>query len=74
MNRKNNLRDCRLKKGLTLKQLAQRTGYEYSYLVRLEKGLCKGTPNTWVKLARELQIPTNDLFKEKIAEYYISAK
>lgn len=74
MDRKNNLRECRLKKGFTLKQLAQKTGYEYSYLVRLEKGLCKGTPNTWVKLARVLEITTNDLLKEKIAKYYISAK
>ncbi|WP_425806457.1 helix-turn-helix domain-containing protein [Desulfitobacterium sp. Sab5] len=68
---RNNLREWRLRKGVTLKQLAQRTGYKYSYLVRLEKGLSKGTPNTWIRLARELQIPMDDLFCETSGIYEI---
>ncbi|HVJ50327.1 helix-turn-helix transcriptional regulator [Desulfitobacterium sp.] len=74
MDRKNNLREWRLARGVTLKQLAQKTGYRYSYLVRLEKGLCKGTPNTWNRLAQELKIPVNDLFQETVGEYRICAK
>lgn len=68
---RNNLREWRLRKGVTLKQLAQKTGYKYSYLVRLEKGLSKGTPNTWIRLARELQIPMDDLFCETSGVYEI---
>jgi len=73
VNRKNSLRELRLTKGVTLRQLAQKTGYKYSYLVQLEKGVRKGTPNTWLRLARELQIPVKDLFREAIGEYNISA-
>lgn len=69
---RNNLREWRLKKGVTLKQLSQKTGLRYSYLVRLEKGLSKGTPNTWIKLARELQIPIDDMFREAAGEYKIT--
>ena len=68
---RNNLKEWRLKKGITLKQLSLRTGLKYSYLVRLERGLCKGTPNTWIKLARELQIPMDDLFRETADVYKI---
>lgn len=67
MEKKNCLREWRLTKGVTLKQLAQKTGYRYSYLVHLEKGLRKGTSNTWISLARELQIPVKDLFQVKIS-------
>lgn len=66
---RNNLRKYRLVKGLTLKRLAQRTGYRYSYLIRLEKGLSKGTPNTWIRLARELEISVTDFFNESKVEY-----
>lgn len=69
MYRKNNLRKWRLAKGVTLKQLAQKTGYSYSYLIQLEKGMRKGTANTWIRLARELEIPAWDLFKESVGEY-----
>lgn len=69
---RNNLREWRLRKGVTLKQLSQKTGLRYSYLVRLEKGLSKGTPNTWIRLARELQIPIDNLFKETAGEYKIT--
>lgn len=64
--RNNRLRMRRLAKGFTLKQLAQKTGFKTSYLVQLEKGLRKGTSNTWVKLAQELQLPVGDLFQEEI--------
>lgn len=64
--RSNNLRKWRLKKGVTLKQLSQKTGFKDIFLIQLEKGLRKGTPNTWIKLAQELQLPVGDLFQEEI--------
>lgn len=65
--RSNNLRNWRLKKGVTLKQLSQKTGFKDIFLIQLEKGLRKGTPNTWIKLAQELKLPVGDLFQEKIS-------
>ena len=65
-HRSNSLREWRLQKGITLRQLAQRTGFKYIYLVQLEKGLRKGTSNTWIKLAQELQLSVGDLFQEEI--------
>ena len=62
----NNLRKWRLHKRITLKQLAQRTGFKDIYLIQLEKGLRKGTSNTWIKLAQELELSVGDLFQEKI--------
>lgn len=64
--RGNNLRKWRLQKRITLKQLAQRTGFKDIYLIQLEKGLRKGTSNTWIKLAQELDLSVGDLFQEKI--------
>lgn len=65
-NRSNSLRKWRLKKGLTIKQLSQKTGFKDIFLIQLEKGLRKGTPNTWIKLAQELQLPVEGLFQEEI--------
>lgn len=64
--RSNSLRKWRLIKGVTLKQLAQKTGLKDIYLVQLEKGFRKGTPNTWIKLAQELQLPVGHFFQEDI--------
>lgn len=66
-NRSNSLRKWRLIKGVTLKQLSQKTGFKHIFLIRLEKGLRKGTPNTWIKLAQELQLPVGDLFQKEIS-------
>ncbi|WP_345787900.1 helix-turn-helix domain-containing protein [Desulfitobacterium hafniense] len=52
MERDNNLREWRLANGMTLKELARRTGLDYRYLSQLERGLRKGTPNTWIKLRK----------------------
>lgn len=67
IHRNNCLNKWRLKKGFTLKQLAQKTGFKDVYLVQLEKGIRKGTPNTWIKLAHELQLTIVDLFHEEIS-------
>lgn len=65
--RSNSLRKWRLIKGVTLRELAQKTGFKDTYLVQLENGFRKGTPNTWIKLAQELQLPVEYLFQNESA-------
>jgi transcriptional regulator with XRE-family HTH domain len=74
MNRNNSLREWRLARGVTLKELAQKTGLRYSYLIQLEKGLRKGTPNTWIKIAQELKISTKELFEDQVREDNLDVK
>ena len=64
--RSNNLRKWRLIKGVTLKQLAHKTGLKTTYLVQLENGFRKGSPNAWIKLAQELQLPMWHFFQEEL--------
>ncbi|HHY26379.1 MAG TPA: helix-turn-helix transcriptional regulator [Desulfitobacterium dehalogenans] len=68
MQRDNNLREWRLVNGMTLKDLAKRTGLDYRYLSQLEKGLRKGTPNTWIKIANELKVPAKAFFPDEVKE------
>ena len=68
MERNINLREWRLANKMTLKELAKRTGLDYKYLSQLEKGLRKGTPNTWIKIARELKVPAKRLFSDEVKE------
>lgn len=63
----NSLRKWRLIKGVTLKQLAQKTGFKDIYLVQLENGFRNGTPNTWIKLAQELQLPVGHFFQDELS-------
>jgi transcriptional regulator with XRE-family HTH domain len=74
MNRNTSLREWRLARGVTLKELAQKTGLRNSYLVQLEKGLRKGTPNTWIKIAQVLKISTKELFEEQVREDNLDVK
>lgn len=68
MERDNNLREWRLANGMTLKELARRTGLDYRYLSQLERGLRKGTPNTWIKISKELQVPAKTFFPDELKE------
>lgn len=51
-----NLKRWRLHRGITLRELEQRTGLKRQYLVRIERGLYKGTPNQWIRLLKELNV------------------
>lgn len=59
------IKNERLKRRLSIRQLAARAGVSYSYLARLERG---GVPNnikasTLDKLANALKISNNELYK-----------
>ncbi|MEL1133836.1 helix-turn-helix transcriptional regulator [Desulfitobacterium sp. THU1] len=68
MCKNNNLREWRLANSMTLQELAERTGLKMSYLSQLESGLRKGTPNTWIKIAKELKVPAKTFFSDEIKE------
>lgn len=51
-----NLKRWRLHRGITLRELEQRTGLKWQYLFRIERGLYKGTPNQWIRLLKELNV------------------
>ena len=68
MTKHNNLREWRLANGMTLRELAEKTGLDYRYLNQLEKGLRAGTPNTWIKIAQELQVSAKTFFLDEIKE------
>ena len=51
-----NLKRWRLHRGITLRELEQRTGLKRQYLFRIERGLYKGTPNQWIRLLKELNV------------------
>jgi transcriptional regulator with XRE-family HTH domain len=68
MNKNNNLREWRLAKRMTLKELSAKTGLRHSYLLQLEEGLRKGTPNIWIKLAQVLKISAQRLFDDEVKE------
>jgi transcriptional regulator with XRE-family HTH domain len=51
-----NLKSWRLHRGITLRELEQRTGLKRQYLFRIERGLYKGTPNQWIRLLKELNV------------------
>ena len=51
-----NLKRWRLHRGITLRELEQRTGLKRQYLFRIEQGLYKGTPNQWNRLLKELNV------------------
>ncbi|MGI1659837.1 MAG: helix-turn-helix domain-containing protein [Desulfitobacterium sp.] len=68
MDKDNSLREWRLANRMTLQELAERTGLKTSYLSQLESGLRKGTPNTWIKIAKELKVPAKTFFSDEIKE------
>ena len=59
------LKQKRLALGYTIDRLAKMSGISGHYLLQLEKGLRKGTPNTWIKLSKVLDIPIKELLEQK---------
>lgn len=55
------IKNARLKKDLSLRDLASLTGLDHSYIGRLEKGGPKPSRNTVIKLAEALNIPEDTL-------------
>lgn len=51
------LKKWRLYRGITLKELEHKTGLKLNYLLLLENGQRKGTPNQWIIIAKELNVP-----------------
>ena len=58
-----NLRKIRIKKGLTMMQLAFEADIEYSQIAKIERGISNVTISTVQLLATALDIPTTDLFR-----------
>ena len=56
-----NLRDARLNKNLTQKELAEAAGLHYVQISRLETGCHRPTTTTLKKLSRALEIGPRDL-------------
>ena len=63
---KTRLREWRLKRGYTQRQLAAKTQTSTRDILLLEAGLKKGTPNTWLRLARVLRVPVSTLFHSSL--------
>jgi len=55
------IKTARLKQDLSLRDLAELTGLDHSYIGRLEKGGPKPSRDTVIKLAKALKIPENIL-------------
>jgi transcriptional regulator with XRE-family HTH domain len=55
------IKTARLKQDLSLRDLAELTGLDHSYIARLEKGGPKPSRDTVLKLAKALKIPENTL-------------
>ncbi len=58
-----NLRKIRIKKGLTMIQLAFEADIEYSQIAKIERGVSNPTISTVQLLASALDIPVADLFR-----------
>lgn len=58
-----NLRKIRIKKGLTMMQLAFDADIEYSQIAKIERGVSNTTISTVQLLATALGISTADLFR-----------
>lgn len=62
----NRLRSIRRRLGVTLEQLAERTGLNKGYLSRIESGEKSPSIATLLKLSAELRVPTSQLFGEEV--------
>ncbi len=51
-----NLKKWRLRRGITLRELERKIGLKKYYLLKVEQGLHKGTPNIWIRLTKELNV------------------
>lgn len=59
-----NIKDARLKAGLSQEQLAERSGFSQQYLSGLERGLRNPTVVTMFELAQALGTKPVDLLRE----------
>ena len=50
-------------RGLTLEQLAEKIGRDWSYLSQIERGMAVPSIETLTRLAEALNLPMSDLFK-----------
>lgn len=55
------IKTARLTQNLSLRDLAELTGLDHSYIGRLEKGIPTPSRDTVIKLAKALKIPENTL-------------
>lgn len=63
------LRRLRRKKGMTLRDLAEKSELDYSFIGRLERGEAGGSPRTWKALAEALGVDTYAISKgEAVAD------
>jgi transcriptional regulator with XRE-family HTH domain len=60
------VRSIRRRAGVTLEQLADRTGLNKGYLSRIESGEKSPSIATLLKLSTELKVPTSQLFGEEV--------
>lgn len=60
----NRLKEIRIAKGLTIRQISERSQISVSHIVRLEKGECDPTLSTMRKLAWALREPVWKVFGE----------
>lgn len=58
-----NLRKIRLKKGITMMDLAFEANIEYSQIARIERGITNPTISTLYVLAKSLDVKPQDLLK-----------
>ncbi|WP_241241913.1 helix-turn-helix domain-containing protein [Sphingobium algorifonticola] len=61
MNGESALRVWRKHRGMTLEQLAERTGARKSMLSTIENGKAQGKPSLWRALAEVLDVSTDDI-------------
>jgi transcriptional regulator with XRE-family HTH domain len=62
------VKETRLEKQLTLKQLADRTGLSRSYLSQIENDRCSPSLATLKKIARALAVRTVDFFADELLD------
>ena len=62
----NNLKETRLEKNLSYRQLAQRCDIDYSHISRIEKGEINIQLSTVLELAKGLEIHPQELFGFKV--------
>ncbi|HVZ81311.1 MAG TPA: helix-turn-helix transcriptional regulator [bacterium] len=61
-----NIRDIRIRKGITQRVLADRTHYEFNYIQAIESGHSDVTLVRAYKFAIALGCPVGDLFREPV--------
>ncbi|APT75038.1 hypothetical protein LN42_00465 [Marinitoga sp. 1137] len=65
---KNNLKELRTKKNLTLNQLAKMTGLNQATIWRIENGIIIPKIDTAQKIAKVLEVNVENLFNLSVAE------